>query len=362
MTDPRIVKFADVLVNYSTRLARGETLLLRSEPAAEELVLEVYRKALAAGANVRVSILLPDMERIFYTEAGDAQISHLSPIDMFEVENVDAYIAIRAETNTHSLGSVPPEKQARRAAALKPRLDVILQKVRWCSTLYPTAAHAQDADMSTQEFRDFVFRSVFADKKDPISEWRKVSEKQAALIAALAGKKEVRLRAPGTDLKMRIDGRIWINSDGKHNMPSGEIFTGPVEESVEGEITFTYPVVTAGREIDGIRLVFREGRVSEASATKNEDYLRKMISLDDGASRVGELGVGTNYGIDRFVKNILYDEKIGGSIHIALGNSYRETGGRNVSAVHWDMICDLRRGGEMLVDGDVFQKDGAFTV
>jgi aminopeptidase len=216
--------------------------------------------------------------------------------------------------------------------------------------------------MSTQEFRDFVFRSVFADKKDPIAEWRKVSEKQAALIASLAGKKEVRLRAPGTDLKMRVDGRTWINSDGKHNMPSGEIFTGPVEESVEGEITFTYPVVTAGREIDGIRLVFREGRVAEASATKNEDYLRKMISLDDGASRVGELGVGTNYGIDRFVKNILYDEKIGGSIHIALGNSYRETGGRNVSAVHWDMICDLRRGGEMLVDGDVFQKDGAFTV
>ncbi len=362
MTDPRIVKFAEVLVNYSAGVKKGETILIRAEPAAEDLVREVYRKAIAAGAHVHVRLGLPGADTIFFSEAGDEQLDHLSPIGMFEAEHIDALIGIGAAANTRSMTSVPPDKQARRSKATKPMRDIILKNVRWCGTLYPTAAYAQDAEMSTEEFRDFVFRAVFADRDDPIAEWRELSRKQDKLIEAIAGKKEVHIKADGTDLRMSIDGRKWINSDGKHNMPSGEIFTCPVEDSVEGVVTYTYPVISAGREIDGIRLVFKEGRVVEATAKKGEEYLKKMIAMDEGASRVGELGVGTNYGIDRFVKSILYDEKIGGTVHIALGNAYTETGGTNVSALHWDMICDLRRGGEVLADGDVFQKDGKFQV
>lgn len=362
MADPRIEKFAGVLVHYSTKLKKGETVLIRAEPAAEELVREVYRMAVAAGAHPRVKLNLPGTENMFFSEASNEQIDHLSPIDLFEAEHADALISIHAADNTRSMTSVPPEKQARRSKALKPLRDIILDKVRWCGTLYPTSAHAQDAEMGTEEFRDFVFRAVFADRDDPIAEWRRLSRMQEGLIKAIAGKKEIRIRAEGTDIKLRIDGRKWINSDGRHNMPSGEIFTTPLEDSVEGVVSFTYPIVTSGREIEGIRLVFKEGVVVEAGASKNEDYLKQMIALDDGSNRLGEIGIGTNYGIDRFIKTILYDEKIGGTIHLALGNAYPETGGKNVSSLHWDMICDLRKGGEILVDGEVFQKDGKFQL
>lgn len=368
MADPRIEKFADILVNYSTGLKKGETVIIRAEAAAEELVREVYRSALAAGAHPRVKLGFAGAENIFFAEASDEQIDHLSPIDVFEAEHSDALISIRAQDNTRSMSAVSPEKQARRSRAAKPLQDIVLTKVRWCGTLYPTPAFAQDAEMGTEDFRDFVFRAVFADKADPIAEWRKLSAMQAGLIKALEGKKEFRVRAEGTDIKMSVAGRKWINSDGKHNMPSGEIFTTPMENSAEGVVTFTYPAVTGGREVEGVRLVFKEGRVVEASAKKNENYLKKMIALDEGSCRLGEIGIGTNYGIDRFIKSILYDEKIGGTIHLALGNAYPETGGRNASALHWDMICDLRPqrpglgGGEILVDGEVFQKDGKFQV
>ena len=172
----------------------------------------------------------------------------------------------------------------------------------------------------------------------------------------------MRLVGPDTDLTLSVAGRTFINSDGHHNMPSGEVFTGPVEDSAEGRIAFDYPVCEGGREVDGIRLVFRKGLVVEASATKNEAFLRAMLDMDPGARRLGELGIGTHFGIRRFIRNILFDEKIGGSIHLALGRSYEETGGRNRSALHWDMIKDLRRGGAIYVDGKVFQKDGRFRI
>ncbi len=362
MTDMYIEKFADVLVHYSTEIKKGETLLVRGEPNAEDLVREVYRRAVAAGADVRVKMGLSGADQIFYEEASDEQLDYLSPIDQFEAEHVDALIGIRSESNTRSMTAIPPEKQARRSKASKPIRDVVLGRVRWCGTLYPTSAYAQDAEMSTADFRKYVFGAMFLDKDDPIAEWKKLSKRQDDLIAGIKNGKEIHIKTEGTDLKLRVDDRIWINSDGKHNMPSGEIFTTPIEDSAEGVVSFTYPVVTGGREIEGIRLVFKKGVVVEASAKKNEDYLKKMIALDEGSNKLGELGVGTNYGIDRFIKSILYDEKIGGTIHLALGNAYPETGGTNVSALHWDMICDLRRGGEMTVDGAVFQKDGKFQI
>jgi len=362
MRDPRIVKFAEVLVNYSVDMKKGETLLVAAPVAAEPLVKEVYRAALLRGAHVLVRLASEELDEIYFATASDEEMDYLSPIAVFETEHIDARIVIGAATNTRGLSGVDPRRQARRARALKPIRDVILGKVRWCGTQYPTAAYAQDADMSLSEHEDFVFGAVFVDREDAIGEWRKLSAMQARLIEWLKGRKNVRIVGEGTDLAFSLEGRAWVNSDGKHNMPSGEIFTTPVEGTVSGEVTFSYPAIHGGREVEGVRLVFRNGAVAEAHAKKNEEYLRQMIASDAGAKIAGEFGVGTNGGITKFTKSILYDEKIGGTIHIALGEAYAETGGKNKSALHWDMICDLRKGGEIIVDGEVFEKDGKFMV
>jgi aminopeptidase len=233
---------------------------------------------------------------------------------------------------------------------------------KWSLTLFPTEAYAQDAEMSLADFSDFVFRANLLHLDDPVAAWQAEERKQKKLIARLRGADEVRIVGPGTDLRMSVKGRTFIPSVATHNVPSGEIFTGPVEESAEGCISYDFPVCEGGREIDGIRLVFRQGLVVEATATKNQDYLLKMLDMDKGARRLGELGIGTNYDIQRFIKNILFDEKIGGTIHLALGESYAETGGKNKSGLHWDMIKDLRKDGALYVDGKLVQKNGRFVV
>jgi aminopeptidase len=252
-----------------------------------------------------------------------------------------------------------PSLQARMAKASRPLKNKLLKK-KWTLTLFPTHAYAQDAEMSLSDFEDFVYSATFSDEDKPVKAWESLKRKQDKLISKLEGAEQVEVIGPGTQLTMSIKGRTFINSAGTHNMPSGEVFTGPVEDSVEGEIQYDYPVVNQGREIDGIRLVFRKGKVVDASATKNEDFLLRMLEMDPGAKRIGELGIGTNFKIQRFIKTILFDEKIGGTVHLALGASYPETGGKNKSALHWDMIKDLRKGGELRVDGKVIQKDGQF--
>jgi aminopeptidase len=243
---------------------------------------------------------------------------------------------------------------------MRPIRQAIMRK-RWCLTLYPTQAYAQDAEMSLREFESFVYATTFADQPDPIRQWKKLSAMQQRLIGRLRGADEIRIVGAGSDLKFSVKGRTFINADGRNNMPDGEIFTGPVESSAEGFISYDFPVCVGGREVDGVRLAFRKGKVVEASAAKNEKYLLTMLDCDAGARRLGELGIGTNRMISKFIKNILFDEKIGGTIHLALGNGYPETGSKNISALHWDMIKDLRRGGAVYVDGEVFQKDGRFV-
>ena len=245
------------------------------------------------------------------------------------------------------------------AKASRPLKNKLLKK-KWTLTLFPTEAYAQDAEMSLRDFEDFVYGATFSDEDDPVKAWQDLKKRQDGLISKLEGAKEVQIIGPGTDLWMSIAGRTFINSAGTHNMPSGEVFTGPVEDSAEGVIAYDYPVVNQGREIDGIRLVFEKGKVVEATATKNQDFLLKMLDMDPGARRLGELGIGTNFKIQRFIKTILFDEKIGGTIHLALGASYAETGGKNSSGLHWDMIKDLRKGGELRIDGKAIQKDGKF--
>jgi len=375
MTDPRVAKMARLLVRYCGKIKKGETVLVRASTSAEPLVREMGREILRAGAHPMLRLSPEGFGPIFYAEASKEQLAHVSKITLYEARNIDHLFNIMSDTNTRALTSVPPRKQAITERARRKISDIIMAKGRWTLTLFPTAAYAQDAEMSLAEFEDFVYSTVFADKRDPVAEWKKVARFQARLIRRLRRADEVRIVGPDTDLKMSVKGRIWKNSDGHFNMPSGEVFTGPIETSAEGYIRYTYPVCYRGKEVDDVRLVFRKGKVVEAHAKKNNALLQTMIKIDPGAKRLGELGIGTNYGIKRFVKNILFDEKIGGSVHLALGMSYTETGGKNRSALHWDMIKDLRRGpsdpdgprgsrrgGQILVDGKVLQKNGEFLI
>jgi aminopeptidase len=254
-----------------------------------------------------------------------------------------------------------------RKAALRTLSETVLRRgasgdLRWVGTLYPTAAEAQEADMSLEEFEDFVYGACYVDQEDPVAGWRRFATRQQQLVDWLKGKETVRVTGPHADLTLSIAGRIFINSDGRRNMPSGEIFTGPVEQSANGWIRFTYPAITGGREVDGIELHFAEGKVVEACARKNEEYLLDMLDTDAGARYLGEFAIGTNKAIDRFTKSILFDEKIGGTIHLAVGAGYPETGSQNRSAIHWDMICDMRDGGQIWVDDELFYDSGNFTI
>lgn len=357
--DIRVAHLARILVRYSVNARPRELITLDATPEAAPLVLAVYEELLRAGAYPFARMNPAETTEIFYRHGKAHHFDTPHPLQRAVVRHLDGSIRIESDPNTRALSGVDPRKQARVSRATGPLRELMMKK-KWCLTLFPTQAYAQDADMSLSDFEDFVYAATFADRRDPIGAWRALSRRQESLVRQLRGARTVRIVGPDTDLTLSVAGRVFINSDGHHNMPSGEVFTGPGEDSAEGHIRFDYPICHAGREVDGVRLVFRKGLVVEASATKNEKFLHAMLDMDPGARRLGELGIGTNYGIDRFIKNILFDEKIGGTIHLALGRSYKETGGRNRSALHWDMIKDLRRGGALHVDGKVFQKDGKF--
>jgi aminopeptidase len=283
------------------------------------------------------------------------------------VENVDVRIAVGASTNTRELSGVPPERQTRRQMATGDLMARAMDRsaegsFRWCYTLYPTSAYASEAEMSLTDYEDFYFGACLADGGDPLTAWEKASAETKRLAEWIEGHEEVRVVAPGTDIKLGIAGRKFIPCDGRHNMPDGEFFTGPVEDSVEGEVTFHLPAVIGGREVSGVRLRFEAGKVVDAGAERGEEFLIKLLDTDEGARRLGELGIGTNYGIDRGTREVLLDEKIGGTVHMAVGRSYPESGGKNESAVHTDLVCDLRLGGKLIVDGGVMQENGNFVV
>lgn len=367
MADPRVANLARVLVHYSTKVQPGDHVAIQGMPAAAPLLREVYREVLRAGGYPYPFVGLEGAMSIFFDEAGDDQLQHVSRIDRMVRGEFEAYIGVGSATNTRELSHVDPAKQSLRAKAYTEVMKTSMKRgasgeFKWCGTLYPTNAFAQDAEMSLEDFEDYVYGATYADAEDAVAEWRAIHDRQQRLVDWLAGKKHVEVKGPHVDMTLSIEGRTFINSDGTHNMPSGEIFTGPVEDSVNGWVRFTYPAVTAGREVDGIELRFEDGRVVEASAEKNEDFLLSQLDTDPGARYLGEWAIGTNDKINRFIKNILFDEKIGGTIHMAVGAGYPETGSKNESGIHWDMICDMRDGGEIIVDGERFYESGRFLV
>jgi aminopeptidase len=367
MPDPRVVSVAHVLVDYSIDVQPGELVVLSGDAVATPLILSAYQRVLERGGHPYLRVSLGDTADLFYTYASDEQLDYAPQFEMAMVEEFDAYITIWAEVNTRMLSNVDPAKQARRRTARRPWVERFYDRVadkalKWVGTLYPTQASAMEAEMSLREYEDFVYRACLVHEPDPIAAWKRMSQEQQHLTDWLADKAEIHLVARDTDLWLNVNGRRWENCDGRQNFPDGEVFTGPVEDGVNGHVRFSYPAIYDGREVDDVCLWFEHGRVVKATAAKNEAFLRKMLDTDAGARVLGEFAFGTNQGIQRFTKNMLFDEKIGGTVHMAVGLGAPETGSRNKSAIHWDMLCDLRQGGEVWVDGQLFVKDGAFVI
>jgi aminopeptidase len=367
MKDPRVEAVARILVDYSIDVQPGQFVQIQGTPDGSPVILAVYRRVLERGGQPWLRLTLDEAEEILYKVASDAQLDFVPKIAMQLVEEMDATVSVWTESNTKALSNVDPAKQARAQAARRPISERFLERaankeLRWVGTAYPTQAFAQDAEMSLTEFEDFLYGAALLQEADPIAAWQEISRRQQKLIDWLAPREQVRLLGPDTDLTLSIKGRAWVNCDGHENFPDGEVFTGPVEDSINGHVRFSYPACEGGREVEDVRLWFEQGKVVKASAAKNEEFLLAMLDTDEGARYLGEFAFGTNTGIQRFTKNILFDEKIGGTVHMALGTGYPETGSRNRSAIHWDMICDLRQGGEVWVDGVLFARNGEFQV
>jgi aminopeptidase len=365
--DPRAEGLARILVGYSTEVKQGELVSIDGDSAAEPLLLAVYEEVLKAGAHPILNVSLDGQVASYYRHASDAQIDWVSPVSEWLLDNVDVRIAVAASNNPRELSSVPPERQSRRQKATGELLGRAMERsargeFRWVVTLYPTNAYAAEAEMSLSEYEDFYYGACLADDADPLTAWQRASEETVRLAEWIEGHEEVRVLAPGTDITLGIAGRKFIPCDGRHNMPDGEFFTGPIEDSVEGEVSFHLPATIGGREVAGVRLRFEAGKVVEASAERGEEFLHELLDTDEGARRLGELGIGTNYAIDRGTREVLLDEKVGGTVHMAVGRSYPESGGVNESAVHTDLVCDLRLGGKLIVDGETMQEDGRFVV
>jgi aminopeptidase len=336
-------------------------------PVAQPLLLAIYQAVLERGGHPLLLPGLPGADEVFFRFAGDAQLDYISPVAKMVVDTFDVSYRILSESNTKDLSTVDGARMARFAQSHHELQETFMRRqatgdLRWSLTLFPTEAYAQDAEMSLREYEDFVYGACLLDDSDPVARWREVSARQQKLVDWLRGKKMLRVTGPHCDLTVGVNGRIFINADGTKNFPDGEIFTGPQEDVTEGHVEFTYPAIFQGREVEGIGLTFQNGRVTKALAKKGEDFLLKMLDTDEGARVLGEFAIGTNTGIRRFTRNILFDEKLSGTIHMALGASYPDTGGKNQSAIHWDMICDMRDGGEITVDGAPFYKSGEFLI
>lgn len=400
MRDPRLDRLADVLVRYSTRVKKNDLVHIHSEAAAMPLIESVFEAVLRAGGHPFWTPKSEELQELMLTHGSEEQLRFVSPIDLHRNQVIDVHISLWAELNTKFLGAVDPARTAMMQAARKPQFKIFMDRcavsalgpdardawgkngIRWCGTLYPTQAAAQDAEMSLRQYEDFVFRAGLLHTPDPVGAWRKIHDRQERVRQYLQGKKVLRFCAParqagagapahdGTDLTVDVSKATWVNCGGHENFPDGEVFAGPTLPSkggagANGHVNFSFPAVYQGREVEGVRLEFKDGRVVDARATKNEEFLIKMLDQDPGARNMGEIAIGTNYSITHFSRNTLFDEKIGGTFHMAVGAGYPESGNDNESGLHWDMVCELRPsggapGGTIAADGEIFHRDGKF--
>jgi aminopeptidase len=367
--DPRIEKMAQVIINYSLAVKPGERVLIRStSPAGSPLVAALYQEGLRAGAKTSTYIHLSEEDALAMEATANLELlAEINPMLKLMYETCDALVRIDAVENPRGLSDYPAELQRARAKANFGPIAIQMERegngsLRRCTTQFPTHGYAQAAGMSLSQYADFVFSACKVHLDDPVAAWREVERQQQRLVDYLNGKKRLQVRGENIDLELSIEGRLFENACGTANFPDGEIFTGPVEDSVNGWVKFNYPAYYRSNEVVGVALTFEQGVITQASAEKNESFLLSVLDTDEGARRLGEFAIGTNKDIQRFSGSILFDEKIGGTVHMAVGQGYPSTGSVNTSAVHWDMICDMRDGGEIRVDGELFYKDGNFLI
>jgi aminopeptidase len=364
--DIRVTRLAGLIVEYSLAVQPREILRIDAPEVASPLVLELYRAALAADAFPYSTLSVDGLLEILLEEGSDDQLTNISALQVHEIDTIDALATVWSETNTRSLSRVDPDRHARFLKAQRQLSNrrwerISAGELAWCGMLYPTHGHAQDADMSLGAYEDFVYSACHVDEDDPAAHWRLVAASLRNQADELESVRELRIVGPDTDLLVGVEGRKWIAADGRYNMPDGEVFTSPTETETEGEIRYTFPAIYHGREVEDIRLRFEGGRVVAAEAARGDDYLQSLLDMDHGARVLGEVAFGLNYEIDRFTRNILFDEKIGGTMHLALGSAFPQAGGSNTSGLHWDMICDLRADGEVYADGELIWKAGRFV-
>lgn len=375
MRDPRLDKLAAVLVDYSCAIKPGQLVRINGSPVCLPLVEAIYEALVKRGAHVITRVNPPALAEIFMEHANEEQLSYVPDLSVQEISTVDATIGIWADENTKAMTNVDPKRQGKVSAARKELSKIFMNRaatkeLMWTGTMFPTQANAQDAEMSLREYEDFVFNAGHLDKDDPVAAWREIAASQQLLTDYMNdGRKEVRFRAAnGTDLLVNVEGMTWINCCGNENFPDGEVFSGPnlnaPDGGVNGVVRYHFPAVHHGREVHDIELTFEKGRVVDAKAGRNEEFLIAMLDQDEGARSLGEIAIGTNYSITRYTKNTLFDEKIGGTFHAAVGAGYPESGNSNESGLHWDMVCDLRApagGGTIEVDGELISRDGKFV-
>jgi len=364
--DPRVEKLARVLIHYSLQIRRGQQLRIAGSALAAPHIAAAYREALQAGAHPTVRVSIDGLEEAYYKHATDEQLRFVSELDRREPDVLDAELRYLGAYNTRALTRVDPGRMRIRREATRDLMQRFMERsarneLRWCLTQAPTQADAQEAEMSLADYEEFVYTAGHLNEDDPVAAWERVARSQAEITARLEKVKTLRIVAPDTDLIVEVGGRQWVSAAGSHNFPDGEVFTGPREGATRGTVRFTFPAIYGGREVTDVRLTFQEGRVTEAAAAKGEAFLTQMLDIDAGARRLGEFAFGLNYDIQQWTRNILFDEKIGGTLHMALGAAYPETGGTNQSGLHWDMILDLRgNGAEVYGDGELVYRDGRF--
>lgn len=371
MNDPRVDRMAKLLVHYSNHIEKGDRVLIEAEPQAEPLVRACFREVLLAGGHPHLLISLAGqttytgIDDLFLQYATEAQLDYPATFYDLAYQQFESRFRIHSVSNSKLLMGADKAKLARRSQAMGAVTKVQFQRgaakeFKWMTTLFPTNAYAQDTGMSLEEFERFVFSACHVEdpEEDAVAYWLGVKTEQAKIVERLNGHERVEVKSPDCEMSFSIKDRIFKSAYGENNMPDGEVFTGPVESSVEGRVRFSFPAVYQGNEVDGVELVFKEGKVVEATAERNQEFLDAKLNTDEGARYLGEFAIGLNYGVKKFSKNILFDEKFGGTIHMALGAGYLEVGSKNESAIHWDMVCDMRADAEIRVDGEVFYKDG----
>ncbi len=365
MVDERISRLAKLTVEYSLGVQKGQLIGIGAPFIAEPLIRELVREILKVGAHPYTRVSLPRGQEIFYRYAQDHQLDYVNPITLYALEKVDGYIVVYSSENRKALTNVDPAKQARSAKAQTEVNKLFMSRLTegWYSLIpFPSASLAQEAGMGTEEYEDFVYGACLLDQKDPIKAWQKISQTQAKIVAYLDAKETIHFTSKDVDLTARVKGRKWINCDGHINMPDGEVFTSPIEDSVDGTIRFSYPGIFQGKEVVDVSLTFAKGKVVKATAEKGQDLLDRILQIDEGAQRLGEIAIGTNPGITKFTKNILFDEKMTGTIHCALGNGFKDSLSKNESAIHWDLLADMTHNGEIYADGELFYKNGKFLM